>query len=165
MDPTMYLIVNRGLGMSPGKIAAQAAHAAVEGFRLTPPDSNLLRLWYRSGHYKKIVLLGKDEAHMRNAYDYLTDRDIAVAKIIDEGRTEIESLSLTALGCELVDKHDPHIAGIFEAFELYKEEAPPYFSKDALPYVVPWKPTENIETPKWERPATTWLGGRGLIEI
>jgi peptidyl-tRNA hydrolase len=146
--------------MSPGKIAAQAAHAAVEGFRLTPPDSNLLRLWYRSGHYKKIVLLGKNESHMRNAYDYVTDRDIAAAKIIDEGRTEIESLSLTAIGCELVDKHDPHIAGIFEAFELYKEEAPPYFNPEtAAPYIAPPIPYgEPVTTEEniWRRPPTKW---------
>lgn len=149
IDPTMYIVVNRGLGMSPGKLAAQAAHAAVEAYRITPAGSNLLRLWYRSGHYKKIVLLGKNEGHMRNIYDYLTDRDIACVKIIDEGRTEIDSLSLTALGCELVDKSDPHIAGTFSAFELYAE-APPYFP-DGVPIgMVP--PLRDEETFGWRPP-------------
>lgn len=108
--------------MSPGKIAAQAGHAAVEAYRITPPDSNLLRLWYRSGHYKKIVLLGRDTAHMFKIRTYLSERDINTVPIIDEGVTEVEPHSFTALGCEIVDKGDPHIAGIFSSFELYKEE-------------------------------------------
>ena len=127
-DPTMYIIINKGLGMSSGKIAAQAAHAAVEAYRVTPAESNLLRLWHRSGHYKKIVLQARDEAHMRNIHDYLEDRGVRCVKIIDEGHTEVKPLSLTALGCEIVDKQDPHTKGIFEAFELYKDEPKPQAS-------------------------------------
>lgn len=32
--PVMYIFVNKELSMSPGKVGAQAAHAAVEGYRL-----------------------------------------------------------------------------------------------------------------------------------
>ena len=42
--------------MSPGKIAAQAAHAAVEAYRPTPPTSNVLRMWYCGNHYAKYVM-------------------------------------------------------------------------------------------------------------
>jgi peptidyl-tRNA hydrolase len=121
IDPCLYMFINRGLGMTPGKIAAQGGHAAVEGYRITPSDSNLLRLWYRGGHYKKIVLLGKNENHMRNIEQYLTARDIGCVTIIDEGHTEIEPLSITAIGCEVLDKNHPHVAATFSTFELYKE--------------------------------------------
>lgn len=121
VDPTLYLFVNRGLGMSPGKIAAQAAHAAVEGFRATPPDSNLLRLWLKGLHYKKIVLLGRDTEHMTNIGIYLDARRFTFVPIIDEGMTEIEPHSFTAIGCALVDKNEPHTAATFSSFDLYKE--------------------------------------------
>lgn len=121
IDPCMYLFVNRALGMTPGKIAAQAGHAAVEGYRITPSDSNLLRLWYRGGHYKKIVLLGKDQYHMQLINMYLKERGISCVPIIDEGHTEVEPLSFTAIGCEVLDKQHPHVAATFSTFELYKE--------------------------------------------
>jgi peptidyl-tRNA hydrolase len=125
IDPCMYLFVNRGLGMSPGKIAAQAGHAAVEAYRISDHESNVFRLWYRGGHYKKIVLLGRDEDHMRNIEAYLTARDIPLVTIIDEGHTEITPLSITAVGCAVLDKAHANNAAIFSTFQLYKDEPPP----------------------------------------
>jgi peptidyl-tRNA hydrolase len=148
----MYLFINRGLGMTPGKIAAQGGHAAVEGYRITPPDSNLLRLWYRGGHYKTIVLLGKNENHMRNIEQYLTARDIGCVTIIDEGHTEIEPLSITAIGCEVLDKNHPHVAATFSTFELYKE-LPTVPNPSRLPFRFatgdrPRDPT-HVESGRW----------------
>jgi peptidyl-tRNA hydrolase len=122
VDPTMYLFLNRGLGMSPGKLAAQAAHAAVEAYRLSPEDSNLMRLWRKGLRYKKIVLLGRDTDHMRSIMDYLDARWFPHATVIDEGLTEIDPHSFTAIGCALVDKNEPHTAATFSSFSLYKEE-------------------------------------------
>lgn len=133
VNPVMYLILNRGLGMSTGKTAAQAAHAAVEAYRRTPADSNLLRLWYKGGHYAKITLLGRNTEHMYNIGVYLSERDIEFAPIIDEGRTEIDALSFTAIGVPLVDKNDPHIVATFSSFELYKDEVA--FDLNALPKI------------------------------
>jgi PTH2 family peptidyl-tRNA hydrolase len=122
VDPCMYLFVNRGLGMSPGKVAAQAAHAAVEAYRISDQESNVFRLWYRGGHYKKIVLLGRDEDHMRNIEAYLKAREIPCVTIIDEGHTEIASLSITAIGVPVLDKAHANNAAIFSTFDLYKDE-------------------------------------------
>lgn len=66
----MYLFLNRGLGMSTGKSAAQVAHAAVEAYRISMTDSperglpidphmnaavlyetNEVRRWYCGGHW------------------------------------------------------------------------------------------------------------------
>lgn len=124
----MYIFLNRGLGMSTGKAAAQSAHAAVEAYiksqqnqRLGEDGRVLLEEWRLGLHYTKIVLEARDEAHLRNIERYLTDRWFDSALIIDEGRTEIEPMSVTALGVEIVDKDDPHTKATFEHFELYKD--------------------------------------------
>lgn len=121
MDACMYILMNPNLKMSPGKLAAQSAHAAVEAFRLTGLYCNdeIIRAWYSGGHYKKIVLAADD---LQLALMYLTERGIRAIPIIDEGRTEFSAdLTLTAIGVPLVDKDDPHIADTFSAFKLYRE--------------------------------------------
>jgi PTH2 family peptidyl-tRNA hydrolase len=122
VDPTMYIVLNKGLGMSTGKIASQAAHAAVEAYIATPPDSNLLRLWRMGLHYKKIVLQARNTDHMYNAFTYIYERGFNVIKIIDEGHTEVPPHSLTALGVALVDKNEPHARATFSSFELHRDE-------------------------------------------
>lgn len=127
MKPAMYIFVNKGLRMSPGKIAAQAAHAAVEAYNLSLGDDyqDLVAAWYQGGHYMKLIMEARDEAHLHTIERYLTDRGFQTALIIDEGRTEIDALSATALGVALVDKDDPHTAATFSTFSLFKEPRPP----------------------------------------
>jgi peptidyl-tRNA hydrolase len=124
MNAVMYLILRspESLPMTAGKAAAQAAHAAVEAYRLTDPNSNLHKDWYVANHYTKIVLQTDD---LFVAQQYLGERGIQTALIIDEGRTEFEgNLTPTALGCALVNKDNPHIQDTFAAFKLYKEQTP-----------------------------------------
>lgn len=105
--------------MTPGKIAAQAQHAAVEAFRIS--DSAMLDAWYLGGHYCKLVMLAEDDVHLITIQKYIEDRGFKTKLIIDEGRTEIRPLSTTALGVEVVDRDDPHTAATFGEFKLYKE--------------------------------------------
>lgn len=123
-DPVMYSFVNRGLEMSEGKAIAQGEHAAVEAFRMMDKDSNLYRLWLKGLHYKKIVLLGRDEPHMHNILLYLSEREIPCVPILDEGMTEVDTHVFTAIGVPLVDKNVPEIKAIFSTFELYKPLPP-----------------------------------------
>lgn len=125
MNAVQYIILAspETTPMSHGKAAAQAAHASVEGYRLTDPTSNLYKDWYVGGHHTKIVLQADDVV---NAKMYLENRGIKCALIIDEGRTEFDAdLTPTAVGCALVNKDNPHIQATFSAFKLYK--APPKY--------------------------------------
>lgn len=124
MNAGMYIFVNEGLDMSPGKIAAQAAHAAVEAYRLTPPTSNVLRMWYCGNHYAKYVMSARSSEHLRDIERYLNDRGFKTALIIDEGHTEIDPIQPTALGVELVDRDNPHVAATFSNFELLRQPRP-----------------------------------------
>ena len=118
MNPVMYLFVNKGLGMSPGKMAAQVAHAACLAQRGSKPE--MIEAWYKYGFYTKLVMQADDEEHLKTVERYLNERGIKTFIVIDEGRTEIRKHSVTALGCEVVDKNV--LGPIFAEFDLYKPE-------------------------------------------
>lgn len=124
MRPVMYIFANRGLGMSPGKLAAQVAHAAVEAYRISDPSgtrtNSLVSAWYQQGH-PKIVMLAEDTDQLQWIERYLTDRKYQTKLIIDEGRTEIKAFTPTALGVQLVDKDDPRVQEHFGHFKTYRE--------------------------------------------
>ena len=113
--PVMYLFLNTKLGMSPGKMAAQVAHAACLAQRGS--DDKMVADWYKHGFYTKLVMEARDAEHIKNIERYLNERDIKTFIVIDEGRTEIEKHSVTALGVEVIDKN---VRGpIFQEFKLY----------------------------------------------
>ena len=117
--PIMYLFVNKGLGMSPGKMSAQVAHAAVESIFISDPE--LVKTWrLPEKHYIKIVLEARNAEHLDTISKYLEDRKIKTVRIIDEGLTEIEPHQVTALGVEVVDRNV--VGKTFESFSLYKPE-------------------------------------------
>lgn len=132
MKPVMYIFVNSQVGMSPGKLAAQAAHAAVEAYRISRNDR--LEAWMLGKHYTKYVMDGGDGEKLRTIEHYLKARDFDCELIIDEGRTEIEPFTVTALGVEVVDKDDPHTAATFGEFKTLR---PPRREKPLDPNV-PW---------------------------
>jgi peptidyl-tRNA hydrolase len=115
----MYIFLNKGLGMSTGKAAAQAAHAAILAHEISSDEA--VADWNRGGHYKKLVMQARDAEHLAHIQKYLTDRGIKSAMVIDEGLTEIPSHTPTALGVEIVDKADEHVEATFSTFELYRE--------------------------------------------
>lgn len=117
----MYIFVNKGLQMSSGKVASQAAHAAVEAYRVSKPE--LIKEWYKGGHYAKLVMQAKNATQLFQIERYIQDRGFKTAMIIDEGLTEIDPHTATALGVEIVDKDDPHTLATFSTFELYKDRA------------------------------------------
>lgn len=143
MTPAMYIFVNKGLGMSLGKAMAQAGHAAVEGYRISMTghperrepvsphmnqaalyETNVVRRWYRGGHYMKLVMEARDSEHLRDIERYLNNRGFKTALILDEGHTEVDAIVPTALGVEILDKDDPHVQSTFSSFDLYRDGPP-----------------------------------------
>ncbi len=115
----MYIFANRGLSMSSGKLSAQVAHAAIEAFRIS--SKPLVDKWYEGGHYTKLVMLARDNDHIKTIQQYIEERGYKTKLIIDEGRTEIAPHQPTALGVEIVDKEDSEVLATFSTFELYRE--------------------------------------------
>lgn len=121
-NPVMYIFINKGLGMSAGKMAAQAAHAAVEAYTYSAQaDKKIVEQWNLGKHYTKLVMQARDAKHLETIHKYLADRGFHSELIIDEGMTEVDPHVPTALGVEILDKENEHVAATFSTFELYRD--------------------------------------------
>ncbi len=141
MALVQYIIANKGLGMSPGKLAAQVAHGAVRS--AIGSDQTLVTKWLESGE-TKIVLEARDEQHLRTAQEYIEHRGIKTYGVIDEGRTEVPPMSCTVLASEIVEKTDESVQMAFSTFVTYgKAEAQAVAKLErrdaARKYVLPWR--------------------------
>ena len=105
----MTLIVNNGLKMGKGKIAAQVGHASVQATLNAGQKSPLvLDAWLSSGQ-KKVCLKGDDADHLLALEKLAIDEGLLTSKVHDAGHTQIPSGSLTVLAIgpcqdELVEK-------------------------------------------------------------
>lgn len=117
--PFVYVIANKGLHMSGGKLAAQVAHAVM--MAAADQSKELFKQWTNSMHRTIIVLEADDEAHMRNIHSYLSERGFRMSLIIDEGVNEITPYTVTAMASEVLDRNDPNVAAAFGSFKLYSD--------------------------------------------
>ena len=127
-----YIVANKGLGMSAGKLAAQVAHAAVKGYELTlnrlesvPADepavsADVIGEWNATGH-TKIVLQARDTEHLVAFREYAKSRGYNSWLVIEEGRTAVAPHSPTALGFPILDKADRDVAFTFGDLQTYRD--------------------------------------------
>jgi|TARA_B100000959_G_C14960495_1_gene615593 PTH2 family peptidyl-tRNA hydrolase len=91
----MVCIVNHGLKMGKGKIAAQVGHAAViaalNAIEKTPA---LFEMWRSQGQCK-VVLKATDSSEIEGILHQAEQNGAPVCKVHDAGRTQIPSGSLT----------------------------------------------------------------------
>ena len=88
------IVARADLGMSPGKLAAQVAHASLAAYERA--DDQARREWKRGGQ-KKVVLKGPDE---RTLFELKAQADavgLPAAVIRDAGHTQLEPGTVTAL--------------------------------------------------------------------
>jgi PTH2 family peptidyl-tRNA hydrolase len=97
MATKQVIVARTDLNLSPGKLAAQVAHAAVNATKRAREDSPE---WYddwMTGQYTKVVLAGDNEAHLRALAEAADENALPRSLVSDAGRTEIESGTVTAL--------------------------------------------------------------------
>lgn len=125
-NPVMYIFVNKGLGMSTGKAASQAAHAAVRSilYDHTQEMGGVRVNEYLHAGETKIVLEVRDSEHLLMAERYLREHGIKCHLVIDEGRTEIPPHTPTAMATEIVDKADEDVQFALSSFKTYKDPKP-----------------------------------------
>ncbi len=110
-NPIMYVVLNGGLKMSPGKAAAQAVHSAML------LNGNSKEDFLSDFRRTVIVLEAKNAMQLQNLAIYLDGADIDSDYYIDEGVNEVDAYSITALAAFVGD--DEELRKVFEAFPLY----------------------------------------------
>ncbi|KAK8129397.1 hypothetical protein PG999_001777 [Apiospora kogelbergensis] len=99
----LVLVVRTDLGMTKGKIAAQASHAtlacfkAMSRFPAGSPQAQLLKKWERSGQ-AKIAVQVKSQQELIDLRARARALGLTGEVIQDAGRTQIEAGSYTVLG-------------------------------------------------------------------
>lgn len=93
-DLRQIIVVNKSLGMTPGKVASQVGHAAVGAFVLAPREIG--EEWLQS--MTKVVLKVFSEVELYHLRDLAKQMQLPHYLVIDEGRTEIAPHSVTCLG-------------------------------------------------------------------
>jgi peptidyl-tRNA hydrolase, PTH2 family len=91
----LVILVRQDLKLPKGKLAAQAAHAAVE---VTLKSSRIKVAKWRSEGQKKVVLKVKDEKELIRFMQQAKDAGLKTALITDAGRTCIAPGTRTCLG-------------------------------------------------------------------
>src|SRR5690606_22584469 len=99
------ILIRTDLGMSKGKIAAQAAHAAVEATLRS--EKSIVSKW-RSAGMKKITLKVESKEELYKYMQEAKDMSLITALITDAGKTEIAPGTPTcvAIGPDDEDKID-----------------------------------------------------------
>jgi peptidyl-tRNA hydrolase len=118
-----YIVANKGLGMSAGKLGAQVGHGVQKGYELTLEEPNaeeIIAEYNKTGH-TKIVLEARDTEHLIAFRDYAKSRGVNSWLVIDEGRTEVVPHSPTALGFPILDKADRDVAFTFADLKIYRD--------------------------------------------
>ncbi|KAF9877774.1 peptidyl-tRNA hydrolase PTH2 [Colletotrichum karsti] len=118
----LVLVVRTDLGMTKGKMAAQASHATLACYKSlskaaardpASPAAKILSRWERLGQAKIAVQI-KDQDEMLELMGKARSLGITAEVIADAGRTQIEAGSLTVLGVgpapkSLVDQVTSHL--------------------------------------------------------
>jgi PTH2 family peptidyl-tRNA hydrolase len=93
MVTKLALVVRTDLGMGKGKIAAQAAHAAVAAV-LQTGGTAVFRAWLRDGQ-PKVVLKVSGEDEFQRVCDDAKAANLPVEVIHDAGRTQVAAGTAT----------------------------------------------------------------------
>ncbi|KAL0940964.1 peptidyl-trna hydrolase 2 [Colletotrichum truncatum] len=118
----LVLVVRTDLGMTKGKMAAQASHATLACYKSlsnaaardpSSPAAKILSRWERLGQAKIAVQI-KNQEEMLELMGKARSLGITAEVIADAGRTQIEAGSLTVLGVgpaprSLVDQVTSHL--------------------------------------------------------
>lgn len=89
------IVVDSSLGLPPGKLAAQVAHAAVLAFLRASPS--LQRAWLETGMAKIVLACASPEALAALA-ERATAEGLAVGLVRDAGRTVVSAGTATCVG-------------------------------------------------------------------
>lgn len=130
------IVVRKDLNMTPGKLAAQVAHASMGALLKSLQldlrefkDKSSVRIYmnldegqpafdFLTGSFTKIVLQVENEAQLQQIYEEALESGIIAANIVDEGRTELDGPTFTCVG--LGPEESDALDAITGHLKLYK---------------------------------------------
>lgn len=114
----MVVVVRSDLRMGIGKVASQAAHAAVSLYRTACEGrhSRICAEWDATGG-KKIVLRAKDYDSLATVAATARNANLPVVVVRDQGRTQVKTGTITAVG--IGPAHSAAIDEVTRSFKLY----------------------------------------------
>lgn len=89
------IVVRTDLDMGVGKLAAQVAHASLNAYEETDPDTS--GEWRSTGQTKVVLKIGS-ESDLVSLAEEARRAGLPVSVVRDAGRTQLESGTVTALG-------------------------------------------------------------------
>jgi PTH2 family peptidyl-tRNA hydrolase len=100
------IIMRADLGMSKGKLAAQACHGSLGAYKKA--DERKIREWELEGG-KKVVVQVRSQEELFEIYELVKAADIPSFLVQDAGHTELPPSTVTCLGIgpekdEIIDK-------------------------------------------------------------
>ena len=100
------ILVRTDLKLPAGKLAAQVAHASVDGVLET--DKKIIAAWHRE-RMKKVVLAVKTEYDLRKYAEQARSHGLVTCIVVDAGKTVVEPGTTTccSIGPDLEKKIDP----------------------------------------------------------
>lgn len=98
MEYKLVIVIRDDLKMTPGKLAAQVAHAAVTcALEAKAKKAKWFSEWYREGQ-RKVVLRASDVDELHSLRELAARAALPVALITDAGLTELPPNTTTCLG-------------------------------------------------------------------
>lgn len=98
MEYKLVVVIRDDLKMTPGKLAAQVAHAAVTcALEAKAKKAKWFSEWYGEGQ-RKVVLRAGDVDELRSLKEQAARAGLPVAMISDAGLTELPPNTTTCLG-------------------------------------------------------------------
>ena len=94
----MCIVIRTDLGMSVGKMIAQACHAAVEASEEAKRTNHAAWRRWRDEGAKKVALEAEGEDELNELVERAEALDIVAVTIEDRGLTEVPPGTVTALG-------------------------------------------------------------------
>ena len=121
----MVVVVRTDLGISKGKMAAQAAHAAVNcALKSKKSDSSNFKKWFDEGQ-KKVVVKGQNESTLRDLQQHAREVGLVSSLVTDAGLTEVPAGTVTCLG--IGPAADSEIDSITGDYPLFYTKYSNYF--------------------------------------
>ncbi len=114
MEYKLVIVVRKDLGLSPGKMAVQVAHAAVMcAFETKKRNPRWLKAWMDEGQ-RKVVVKVQSEDELHTLREKARKEGLVAMLVVDAGLTEVPPGTVTCLGIgpgpeKIVDRVTGHL--------------------------------------------------------